>query len=159
MNDLTATRSTVPSPGYSGQAELTLELAKMLALVAPSSMTSEQQEIWLRAAVDALEDIRGDEVAKVSAEIRRSITRHNQIVPAIAEKVAELRKQRAKEREMQAYRERAAQFPEPLPIERKPQTPMTADEIRRLPKWLRDTGLRVGFLKRVGDKIVDAETL
>ena len=127
----------------------------MLALVAPSSMTAEQQTMWLAAAVDALEDIRAEEVAVVSAEIRRSATRHNQIVPAIAEKVAGLRKRRQHDREMAAYREDLASRPPPPPPEEKPYKPLTADEIERMPKWLRDTGLRVGFLRRDGNRIVD----
>jgi hypothetical protein len=83
------------SSGYSTTAELTVELAKMLALVAPSSMTAEQQEIWLRAALDSLEGIRASEVRDVSLEVRRSATRHNQIVPEISKLVAEKRARRA----------------------------------------------------------------
>jgi hypothetical protein len=90
MNDL-----PIPPPkpyiAYSATAELTVELAKVLALVAPISMTTEQQELWLRAAVDALDGIRGNEVNAISAELRRSVTRHNQIVPEIAKLVSEKR--------------------------------------------------------------------
>lgn len=64
----------------------------MLALVAPTSMTTDQQELWLRAAADALEDIRPQEVAAISAEVRRSVTRPNQIVPEIAKLVHERRR-------------------------------------------------------------------
>lgn len=122
----------------------------MLTLVAPSSMTADQQTLWLASAVDALEDIRADEVAHVSAEVRRSVTRHNQIVPEISKRVAELRAERSRAnmiREMP---------PLPPPPERKPQPPMTAEEIRRMPKWLKDMGLRVGFLKLENGSIVEA---
>jgi hypothetical protein len=124
------------------------ELAKMLSLVAPSSMTADQQTVWLASAVDALEDIRADEVRHVSAEVRRSITRHNQIVPEIAKLVAERR----------AAKSRANVVLPPLPPtpERKPAPPMTTAEIGRMPRWLRDMGLRVGFLKRENGQIVDA---
>lgn len=67
------------------------ELAKMLALVAPVTMSSDQQTAWLAAAIDALEGIRPDEVAHVSLEVRRTVTRPSQIVPEIAGLVAELR--------------------------------------------------------------------
>jgi hypothetical protein len=63
----------------------------MLALVAPSSMTADQQEMWLCAAVDALQGIYASEVREVSAEVRRSVIRHNQIIPEIAKLVAEKR--------------------------------------------------------------------
>lgn len=111
-------------------------------------MTSEQQTLWLAAAVDALEDIRAEEVAHVSAEVRRSITRHNQIVPEISKLVAARRAERAKASQPR---------PQPLPpIERKPGPPLTAAEIERMPKWLRDMGLRVGFLTKRDGKLVEA---
>ena len=55
-------------------------------------MDDTAQIAWICSAVDALEGIHASEVAAISAELRRSITRHNQIVPAIAEKVAEKRR-------------------------------------------------------------------
>lgn len=141
MNDLT----TQPHQRFSGSS-LPVELAKMLALVAPSSMTTEQQELWLRAAVDALDGIRADEVAHVSAEVRRTVVRHNQIVPEIAKLVAARR----------AERLRAPGLPAlpPLPS-RQPGPALDADEIRAMPNWLKSMGLRVGFLKRDGDRLVD----
>jgi hypothetical protein len=67
----------------------------MLTLVAPSSMTVDQQTLWLASAVDALHDVRAKEVSDVSAEVRRSVTRHNQIVPEIAKLVAAKRSREA----------------------------------------------------------------
>lgn len=87
MNDLT-TPSEPPFPISSRTAELLAELAKMLALVAPITMTAEQQEIWLRAAVDSLEGIWPREVAAVSQEVRGCVTRQAQIVPKIRELVS-----------------------------------------------------------------------
>lgn len=72
-----------------------MELAKMLALVAPITMSSDQQEVWLRAAADSLADIRSQEVAEVSMEIRRTVTRPSQIVPEIARLVADKRRARS----------------------------------------------------------------
>jgi hypothetical protein len=132
----------------SAASGLTIELGKMLALVAPSSMTLEQQEIWLCAAVDALQDIRPAEVAEISAEVRRSVTRHNQIVPAITDRVAELRKRRSE------AKTRAALPPLAPQPERAPPPPLTQAEVDRMPKWIKDMGLRVGFLKREGGRIV-----
>lgn len=63
----------------------------MLKLVAPISMNADAQTVWLQAAVDALEGITASEVNAVSALIRRSVTRPSQIVPEIAEAVAQRR--------------------------------------------------------------------
>ena len=73
----------------------------MLSLVAPVTMSSEQQELWLRAAIDALRDIRPEEVAAVSLEVRRSVTRPPQIVPEIARLVAERRARHSRLRELE----------------------------------------------------------
>jgi hypothetical protein len=137
---------------------LKVELAKMLKLVAPSTMNAESQAVWLLSAAEALEDIRADEVAAVSMEIRRTVTRPAQIVPAIAEKVDELRKRRAHEREMAVWREQKALAPPEMPVREEPK-PLSAAEIAKMPKWLIDTGLRVGFLKRDGDRVVDANCI
>jgi hypothetical protein len=118
----------------------------MLTLVAPSSMTVDQQTLWLASAVDALADIRTDEVRQISAEVRRSVTRHTQIVPAIAERVAELRSRK--------YAVERIGPPLPQPPERKPAPPLTQAEVNRMPKWIAEIGLRVGFLRREGGKIV-----
>ncbi len=91
MNDLTPTPPHQPSNGYSAHSNITVELGKALALVAPITMSVEQQELWLRAAADALQDIHGSEVAAVSVELRRTVTRPSQIVPEIARLVAERR--------------------------------------------------------------------
>lgn len=86
MNDLT----TQP-PRQSDGSVLTFELGKMLSLVAPVTMTAEQQTMWLASAVDALRDIRAHEVVEVSLEVRRTVTRPSQIIPEIAKLVAEKR--------------------------------------------------------------------
>jgi hypothetical protein len=112
-------------------------------------MTSEQQEIWLRAAIDALEDIRPDEIQAISAEVRRSVTRHNQIVPEIAKLVHARRAERCRAMYVPSG-------PPPEPTPRLPPPPLTTAEIERMPKWLRDMGLRVGFLKREDGRLVEA---
>jgi hypothetical protein len=95
MNALTEIQPQSPSNASSGaMSALMLELAKSLKLVAPITMTADAQMVWLQAAVDALEGIRADEVASISAELRRTVTRPSQIVPEIAKLVAEKRKRR-----------------------------------------------------------------
>jgi hypothetical protein len=72
-------------------SSLMLELAKSLKLVAPITMSADAQMVWLQAAVDALDGIHAHEVAAVSAELRRTVTRPSQIVPEIAKLVSEKR--------------------------------------------------------------------
>jgi hypothetical protein len=60
----------------------------MLGLVAPVTMTVDQQSLWIVSAVDALQGIRAAEVEAISMEVRRSVNRPSQIVPKIAELVA-----------------------------------------------------------------------
>jgi hypothetical protein len=90
MNDL-ATRREMQFGGSSEASALTTELAKMLGLVAPVTMSTDQQTLWLVSAVDALRDIRSHEVVEVSMEVRRTATRPSQIVPEIARLIAERR--------------------------------------------------------------------
>lgn len=88
------TPHSTPSIGFnssSAMSALALELAKSLKLVAPVSMDSDAQLAWIASAVDALEGISADEVRAISAELRRSVTRHAQIVPTISELVARKR--------------------------------------------------------------------
>ncbi len=79
-----------------------MELAKCLQLVVPASMTADDRAGWIAAAADALEDIRANEVAEVSAEVRRTVTRVAQIVPEIARLVAERRSRRSRMRDLTA---------------------------------------------------------
>lgn len=51
-------------------------------------MDAAAQLTFIASAADALEDISAREIAHVSAEVRRSITRHGQIVKAISDAVA-----------------------------------------------------------------------
>jgi hypothetical protein len=113
-------------------------------------MTADQQTNWLASAVDALTDIRPGEVQEVSHEVRRKVTRHMQIIPAIADAVAELRKRKA---ESARY---ANSKPLPPPPERVDRGPLSPDEISRMPSWLKQMGMRVGFLEKRGGQLVDA---
>jgi hypothetical protein len=74
----------------------------MLGLVAPVTMSADQQTLWLASAMDALRDIRLDEVEKVSMEVRRTVTRPSQIVPEISRLVSELRVKRSRHSELMA---------------------------------------------------------
>jgi hypothetical protein len=180
MNDLPI---LPPKPyiAYSATAELTVELAKVLALVAPISMTTEQQELWLRAAVDALDGIRGNEVNAISAELRRSVTRHNQIVPEIAKLVSEKRartsqshgappsreweiNQEAANRRASAKSqaeindcwewERQARIDAGLHVEPYPK-PLRRDELDRMPEHIRKLGLNCGFLEYRNGQVIE----
>jgi hypothetical protein len=102
MNELTQIPQQPPSDEYRTRSEaeaLSTELAKMLGLVAPVTMSADQQALWIVSAVDALRDIRPNEVAEVSMQVRRTVTRPSQIVPEIAKLVADRRSHRARMRE------------------------------------------------------------
>lgn len=62
-------------------------------------MDSQAQLAWLSSAVDALEGIHASEVAAISMELRRSITRPAQIVPEVAKLVDERRKRASGQRQ------------------------------------------------------------
>lgn len=162
-----------------------MELAKCLKLVAPITMTADAQMVWLQAACDALEGIRSDEVQAVSAELRRKVTRHSQIVPTIAELVAQKRARASqmsqpqspyfaeleigrRAQEMRASAkgdksklsdafewERQARIDAGLHVEPYPK-PLSQSEIEALPGNIRSIGLKMGFLRRDGERLVEA---
>jgi hypothetical protein len=164
---------------------MALELAKVLKLVAPVSMDDAAQIAWLASAVDALEDIRADEVRAISAELRRSVTRHNQIVPEISKLVAhssarsnqshspaspwaaEMEINR-RSQELRAIAhgdkrklsdafewERQARVEAGLPVIPYPK-PLSANEINEMPAHIREMGLKMGFLTLRNGEVVEA---
>lgn len=110
MNDL-----TIHSQSQSSGSPLTIELAKMLGLVAPVTMSADQCTIWLASAEDALQGIRPHEIAAVSVEVRRSVTRPAQIVPEIARLVAARRAERSRIDRMADPSASRAALPPPRP--------------------------------------------
>jgi hypothetical protein len=159
-----------------------LELAKMLVLVAPVTMTTEQRETFLRGAADALEDITAGEVRAVSAEVRRSITRINQMVPEISRLVAEKRKravhssdrpinrereinqEAAKRRSAAKTREqlnecweweRQARIDAGLHVDPRP-APLSREELDNMLPHIRQMGLSAGFLEYRDGKLMEA---
>lgn len=105
----------------------------MLAIVAPVTMSSDQQEVWLRAAVDALEGIHPTEVADVSLEVRRSVTRPSQIVPEIARLVAEHRAEKSRLHRIRAENEAISSLPPPKrPVMDRRGEPMSEEETAEL---------------------------
>jgi hypothetical protein len=139
-------------------------------------MNADAQLMWIASAVDAMEDIRAAEVANVSAEVRRSITRPAQIVPEIAKLVSERRRRPAHSEvlpqnseyaidcEAQRRRseargrdeieaawawERNARIEAGLhvpPI----QKPLSALELEVMPGHIASLGIKYGFLERRG---------
>lgn len=110
----------------------------MLGLVAPVTMSADQQTLWLASAVDALRDIRPAEVSEVSVEVRRTVTRPSQIVPEIARLVAELRAKRSRSRQSEI-----TALPGPPP-------PKNVMEHRGKPMSEEETAELNGILERLG---------
>jgi hypothetical protein len=170
---------------YSESSEMTVLLARILTLVAPTSMTTDQQEHWLLAAIDALQDIRVAEVRSIILELQRSIKRPNEIVPEIARLVAEKRKRASQstkppspffaEREIneesnrrraaahgnkakmdEAYEwERDARIRAGLHVDPR-QPPLSREELDNLPSHVARLGLNCGFLKDENGKLAEA---
>lgn len=130
------------------RSALTAELTKILGLVAPITMSADQQTLWLASAVEALAGFTAEEVAAVSIDVRQTVTRPSQIVPEIARLIPELRERR---RIMALPKREIVEIPRPEP------KPFTDDEIARMSKATRDMGLKCGALARTsGGRIVDA---
>lgn len=153
-----ATAITIPQHPHSissSSQTLAIELAKVLKLVAPISMSGEAQLAWIASAVDALEDIRPDEVKAISAELRRTVTRPAQIVPEIARLVSDRRSRRATQESLARQSERvrrAEDVPSP------PAPPLTRAELESVPDHIRKMGLNGGFLRWEGGKLVEVST-
>jgi hypothetical protein len=122
-------------------------VAKCLKLVAPAAMDANQQTAWLASAVDALVDIRANEISAISVELRRKVSRPAQIVPEIANLVAQRRERSSRSIDLTPVKT--------LEVPREPSPPLSAQEIEGMPKWLRDIGLRVGFLTKRDGRLVD----
>jgi len=121
----------------------------MLKLVAPISMSPEAQAVWMMAAADALEDIRVEEVAAVSAEVRRSVTRASQIVPEIARLVSE---KRARASRISSIADGVKYDEPPKP---KPCPPFTQRELDSMPPAMISLGMKYGYLERREGRLVE----
>jgi hypothetical protein len=121
-----------------------MELTKMLALVAPVTMSADQQTLWLASAADALQDMRASEIADVSMQVRRSVTRPSHIVPEIAKLVAERRAARAERNRIKSENEALKAFP---PVRRH-----IADRDRRTFKAA-DWAELNQYLEKMGSKV------
>lgn len=151
MNNLTRIPSQAQSDGYSPNS-ITVELAKALALVAPITMSTDQQEMWLRAAIDTLYDIRPDELAAVSLQVRKSVTRPSQIVPEIARLVAERRASRARINELVAIP--APSRPKPV-MDRRGE-PMSEEDTAELNRILEGLGATARYRPDGSRYLIDA---
>lgn len=102
-------------------------------------MNAESQAVWIASAVDALDGIHAEEVAHVSAEVRRSVTDHRKLVPAIAKLVAERRAHNARMRALPRREPELPEWKEPAP-------PLTRAELDSLSPELQALGIKCGAL-------------
>lgn len=118
----------------------------MLGLVAPVTMSADQQTLWLASAVDALNGIRYGEVEAVSMEVRRSVTRPSQIVPEVSRLVAERRaaQSRAKRQE-QEIQEAMTALPARKHIADRDRSNFTASDWAELNEYLEKMGSPVRY--------------
>lgn len=145
MNDL-ATQQHSQFNGSQEHSALTVELAKMLGLVAPVTMSADQQTLWLASAVESLQGIRAQEVGAVSLEVRRSVTRPSQIVPKIAELVAARRSEQSRiDRQRMEAREAMTALPVRKHIADRDRRDFTADDWAELNEHLEQQGSPVRY--------------
>jgi hypothetical protein len=105
-------------------------------------MTAEQQELWLRAAIDALQDIRAHEVRTIILELQRSVQRPNQIVPEIARLVSERRSRANRSAEPSPY---AAELEISREAHIRRAKARSQDEIEAAWQWERDARKAAGL--------------
>jgi len=118
----------------------------MLGLVAPITMTADQCTIWLASAEDALADIRANEVAEISMEVRRTVTRPSQIVPEIAKLISERRKSKAQIRRLREEDEAARTLPPPRKhVSERDRSKFTAADWAELNEYLERMGSSVRY--------------
>jgi hypothetical protein len=117
----------------------------MLGLVAPITMSADQCTVWLASAEDALADIRASEVAEVSMEVRRSVTRPSQIVPEIAKVVAAHRVARSRVSELVGPKPENALPPPPKHIMERDRRGFTANDWAELNAYLESMGSPVRY--------------
>lgn len=125
----------------------------MFSLVAPVTMSADQTTAWLASAVDALVDIRADEVAAVSLEVRRTVTRPSQIVPKISELVATRRAEQSRWAKLASVeREMMALQPVRKHVMDRDRRHFTAADWAELNEWLASQGSPVRYSSS-GEKV------
>jgi hypothetical protein len=72
----------------------------MLGLVAPVTMSADQQTLWLASAVETLGDITAAELRDVSVQVRRTVKHPAQIVPEISRLVEAQRERESHRRQL-----------------------------------------------------------
>jgi len=146
MNDLTIQQQSHSSASQ-GHSAAAAELAKMLGLVAPITMSADQQTLWLASALDSLQGIRAEEIAAVSMEVRRSVTSYTKIVPTIAEMVAARRAEASRIARQREESEAVHCLPAPKRhiAERSDRYNFTASDWAELNEWLASQGSAVRY--------------
>jgi hypothetical protein len=158
-------------------------LGEMLAPVAPMSMNTDAQDIFIMAVVKSLDQvgIRADEVAAVQAQVMCKITRHQQILHEISEAVSRKRatptyagrrsnpgwridqeeqRRRGEARTPAEVEEagvwaRRARIDAGISVPPK-QPPFTRQELDRMSPDITSLGIKYGYLEWVGGMLVEA---
>lgn len=112
----------------------------MLGLVAPVTMSADQQTLWLASAVETLSDATAEEVVAVSVAVRQTVTRPSQIVPEVTRLVVELRNERAEQRRREHMRSIPAATPPPKHVLDRRGEPMSEDDTAELNRLLTNMG-------------------
>lgn len=117
----------------------------MLGLVAPITMSVDQQTLWLASAVETLSDAAAEEVAAVSIAVRQTVTRPSQIVPEVSSLILELRKERAEQRRREHIRSVPPSPPKPKHVLDRRGQPMSEADTAELNGILESLGASVRY--------------
>jgi hypothetical protein len=152
MTDLTIQRQSQSSASQERSA-LTVELAKMLGLVAPVTMSADQQTLWLASAVETLGNISAAELREVSVQVRQTAKWPSEIVPEVSRLVRELRERESRRRQIEAEtREALTMLPAKKHIMDRDRSTFTQCDWDELNAYLEKQGSPVRYTPR-GAKI------
>lgn len=152
---LTSASGSLPSfqdrlrPAEIGQ--IIAELTICLALVRPVGMSSDEAEMWLRAAAQSVNHYPFDILREAAANARRTCDHHSKIVPAI---VAAAEPDLVQRRRLASYNPPRPRLVEIAAPEPEPAKPITQADCDRMPEYLVSLGLTAGFLIRNADGTV-----
>lgn len=104
-------------------------------------MNADAQAVWIASAIEALDGISAEEVAQVSVEVRRTVTDHRHLVPAIARQVFDQRARRARLRGLPAPTKPTTEKP------RYPLEPLTREELDALDEKTAKIGIGCGAIR------------
>lgn len=118
----------------------------MLGLVAPITMTADQQTLWLASAIETLGNTSAAELREVSVQVRQTVKRPSEILPEVSRLVRELREREFRRRQLEAEaRETRTMLPSKKHIMDRDRSTFTASDWAELNEHLEKQGSPVRY--------------